>query len=250
MSRSLLDAPLRIRSVPRRAFDDALLDRLHAFASRLLAEDAAHFRVHAETNEVVHVFERRDTGALVGFQFWRTGAIGLPRSRTIIGGKLRVDPAFRNRGLHLRSGLRFYVACQLRAPATRFYRLSLASLFGFVSLTSALADYRLLEPRAGDDDGRAVWAAFEQLARDNHYRLDDATGLVFVDIRPTPDVLAQFPPAYFERPEARIYARANPGWRDNGHNVAFWFRFTPRNLAAIARAIWRKRHRPAPSKET
>src|SRR5262249_49190177 len=111
---------LRTRSIPRRDFDDALMRRLHDFASRLLAEDLSHFRVHAETNDVVHVYERADTGALVGFQFWSTGPIDLPRSRMILGGKLRVDPAFRNRGLHLVSGLRFYLECQSRAPLTRF----------------------------------------------------------------------------------------------------------------------------------
>jgi hypothetical protein len=234
------DVKLRIRAVPRSRFDDALLGRLHELSDRLLTEDPQHFRVHAVTNEVVHVFERSDTGALVGFQFWSTGAIARPRSRTIVGGKLRVEPAFRNRGLHLTSGLRFYLACQLRAPATRFYRLSLASLFGFVSVTSALAEYQLLDPRASDDEGRAVWAAFERLANDSHYQLDAETGLAYVNIRPTPEVLAQFAPGYFGRPEARIYARANPGWRDNGRYVAFWFRFTPRNLAALGRAIWRK----------
>jgi hypothetical protein len=234
------DVKLRIRAVPRSRFDDALLGRLHELSNRLLTEDPQHFRVHALTNEVVYIFERRDTGALVGFQFWRTGAIARPRARTIVGGKLRVEPAFRNRGLHLTSGLRFYLACQLRAPATRFYRLSLASLFGFVSVTSALAAYQLLDPRAADDEGRAVWAAFERLANESHYQLDAETGLAFVNIRPTPEVLAQFAPGYFERPEARSYARANPGWRDNGRYVAFWFRFTPRNLVALARAIWRK----------
>jgi len=233
--------PLGLRSIPRRAFDDALLGRLHALANRLLAEDAAHFAVHARTNDVVHVFERGDTGDLVGFQFWRTAAIDLPHARAIVGGKLRVDPAFRNRALHLRSGLRFYVECRLRAPTVRFYRLSIASLFGFVSITSALADYRLLDPRATDAESVAVWTAFARQADESHYRLDPATGLVFVDIRPTAETLAQFSPAYFARAEAQAYLRANPRWRDNGEYVAFWFRFTPRNLARIARTIWRKR---------
>src|ERR1041384_251231 len=115
------DVKVRIRAVPRSAYDDALLGRLHAFSNHLLAEDPAHFRVHAMTNEVVHIFERTDTGAPVGFQFWRTSSIDWPRARTIMGGKLRIQPAFRNRGLHLDSGLRFYLACKLRAPATRFY---------------------------------------------------------------------------------------------------------------------------------
>src|SRR4051812_29843270 len=166
----MIDVPTRARSVPRRAFTPALLDSLHALANRLMSEDAAHFAVHAETNDVVHVYERIDTGEPVGFQFWRTAALDLPRSRALIGGKLRIDPAFRRRALHLRSGLRFYVEQQLRHPATRFYRLSLASLFGFVSITSALARYQRFDPARRDPEGRAIRGAFERLADQSHYQ--------------------------------------------------------------------------------
>jgi len=234
-------APLRARAIPRRRFTPELLDSLYSLANRLLSEDAAHFRVHAETNEVVHVYERADTGAPVGFQFWRTAPMDLPGCRALIGGKLRVDPAFRRRGLHLRSGLRFYLESQLRHPRTRFYRLSLASLFGFVSITSALADYRLFDPRPADAEGRAIRGAFERLADQNHYRLDPATGLISVGIGINEATLAQYPASYYQRPEARAYARINPGWRDNGCNVGFWFRFTPANLAKLIRTIMHKR---------
>ena len=232
---------IRARSIPRGQFTRALLDELHALANRLLSEDAAHFRVHAETNDIVHVYERADTGEPVGFQFWRTASMELPGCRALIGGKLRVDPAFRRRGLHLRSGLRFYLENQVRHPRTRYYRLSLASMFGFVSLASALAEYRLFDPAAADAEGRAIRGAFERTAAQSHYRLDPATGLIFVGIRPTEATLAQYPASYYERPEARVYARANPGWRDNGCNVGFWWRFTPANLARLVRAILAKR---------
>lgn len=233
--------PTRARSVPRSGFTPALLASLHELANRLLAEDADHFRVHAETNDVVHIYERRDTGAPVGFQFWRTAAMELPGCRALIGGKLRIEPAFRRRGLHLRSGLRFYLERQLRHPRTRFYRMSLASLFGFVSITSALADYRLFDPAARDPEGRAIRGAFERLAAQSHYQIDDATGLISVGIRMTERTLAQFPAAYYQRPAAQVYARANPGWRDNGCYVGFWFRFTPANLWTLSRAIASKR---------
>lgn len=233
--------PTRARSIARHAFTPELLGALHALADRLLSEDADHFRVHAETNDVVHVYERVDTGAPVGFQFWRTTAMDLPGCRAVLGGKLRIEPAFRRRALHLRSGLRFYLESQLRHPRTRFYRLSLASLFGFVSITSALADYRLFDPAARDVEGRAIRGAFEALAAQSHYRLDDTTGLFAVGIRVTEDTLAHYAAAYFERPEARAYLRVNPGWRDNGCNVGFWFRFTPANLAKMMWTIARKR---------
>jgi hypothetical protein len=232
---------IRARVIPRRRFTPDLLASLHALADRLLSEDLAHFRVHAETNDVVHIYERTDTGAPVGFQFWRTAALDLRGCRAVIGGKLRIEPAFRRRALHLRSGVRFYLESQLRHPRTRFYRLSLASLFGFVSITSALADYRMFDPAAADPEGRAIRAAFEALAAQSHYHLDHATGLFTVGIRITDETLAQYSPAYFERPEARAYMRANPGWRDNGCNIGFWFRFTPANLTRMIRTIARKR---------
>jgi hypothetical protein len=227
--------------VPRRRFTPELLGSLHALANRLLAEDVDHFRVHAGTNDVVHIYERRDTGAPVGFQFWRTAALDLPGCRAVIGGKLRVEPAFRRRGLHLRSGLRFYLESQLRHPRTRFYRLSLASMFGFVSITSALAEYRLFDPLATDPEGRAIRGAFQRMADQSHYRLDPATGLFSVGIRVTEATLAQYPASYYQRPLVRVYERINPGWRDNGCNVGFWFRFTPANLAKLGRTIVHKR---------
>jgi len=232
---------VRTRSVARRAFTPALLDSLYELANRLMAEDAAHFRVHAASNDVVHVFERADTGAPVGFQFWRTAAMARPRQRALIGGKLRIDPAFRRRALHLRSGLRIYAESQLRHPRTRFYRLSLASMFGFVSITSALASYRLFDAAATDPDSRTVRGAFERMAADSHYALDPATSLFAVGIRPTAQTLAQYSDAYYARPEAQVYARANPGWRSNGCYVGFWFRFTPANLWKLARTIAHKR---------
>jgi hypothetical protein len=231
----------RARSVPRRAFTPALIASLHGLANRLLSEDAAHFAVHAETNDVVHVYERVDTGEPVGFQFWRTAELALPGCRALIGGKLRIDPAFRRRALHLRSGLRFYLERQLRHPRTRFYRLSLASMFGFVSITSALARYHRFDPSAEDPEGQAIRGAFQRLADQSHYALDPITGLFSVGIHMTPQTLARYPASYFDRPEARAYAAANPAWRSNASYLGFWFRFTPANLASLARTIVRKR---------
>jgi plasmid stabilization system protein ParE len=239
-----VQAAVRARSLPRRRFTPELLASLHAFASGMLSEDAAHFRVHAETNDVVHIYERVDTGAPVGFQFWRTAPMDLPGCRALIGGKLRIDPTYRRRALHLRSGLRFYLESQLRHPRTRFYRLSLASMFGFVSITSALADYQLFDPAAADLEGRAIRGAFQRLADQSHYRLEPSNGLFAVGIRVNDATIARYPDRYFQRPEALTYARVNPGWRDNGYFVGFWFRFTPANLAKLIRTIVHKRHRP------
>jgi len=82
---------VRTRSIPRRSFTPELLRSLHALADRMISEDVEHFRIHAETSEVVHVYERADTGAAVGFQFWRTAAMDLRDCRVLIGGKLRIQ---------------------------------------------------------------------------------------------------------------------------------------------------------------
>lgn len=231
-----------IRSIPRRRFTPALIGELHALSNRMMREELEHFARHAHTNDVVHVFERADSGALVGFQFWKTVPVELPRARVIVGGKLRVLPEYRRQALHLRSGLRFYARAQLGRPLTRFYRLSLASIFGFTSIASALAEYRFFEPLATDAEGRALAAVFEQVAAGSGYEVDRERGTFDVRIFMTDETLERYPASFFEKAAARAYAAANPGYRTNGCYVGFWFRFSRQNLVALLRAI---RHRGA-----
>jgi hypothetical protein len=229
--------PITIRSIPRSRFSPTLLRALHVLSNRLMREEFDHFQLHAETNDVVHVFEQADTRALVGFQFWKSANLDLLHARAIIGGKLRILPEYRRQALHLRSGLRFYLLAQLSHPRTRFYRLSLASIFGFTSIASALAEYRLFEPGARDPETRALTAAFQRLAKGSGYEIDGETGLFNVHIFMTEETLALYPDAFFEKPAARVYAKANPDYRTNGSYVGFWFRFSARNLFALVRAI-------------
>jgi hypothetical protein len=231
---------VRMETLWRPDFTDERLEALHAMANRIMAEDLAHFRVHADTNDVVHIFRRVDTGELVGFQFWRTVPMTLPGCRAILGGKLRISPEFRQRGLHLLSGLLFFLQSKARQPLTRYYRLSIASLFGFVSITETLRHYRVFAPRDDSAEGRAVAAVFAAQAAESDYRIDPETGLIFVNIFMTPETMAGFGPSYFERPAARRYAEINPDYRSNGCFVGFWFRFTPANLLSLTRAIRRK----------
>jgi hypothetical protein len=219
------------------------IGELYGLASGLAAEDAEHFAVHADANEVVHIFRRADTGRIVGFQFWSTLPVDLPRSRLIAGGKLRVVPEFRNRGLHLLSGLTFFLQNQLLRPRTRFYRVSLASIFGFVSITQALAEYRMIDTAAPGDPEKAIGRAVLSWAAQNHFVPREDTGLFFVDIFTTEHTLARYPAAFFERSAAREYAARNPDFRTNGCYAAFWFRFGPRNVIALTNAVARKLRR-------
>jgi len=243
---SPLQPPVRMESLKRASFSEDTLRELHSLANQLMNEEWEHFRIHAFSNDVVHLFRRLDTGEPIGFQFWKTAPFGLPRSRAIIGGKLRILPAFRNRGLHLFSGLTFYLQNRLRKPWLRYYRLSIASLFGFVSITEALAEYHLFDPRKRHGLEGLIHDGFATLARESHFQLDEETGLFFVDIRMTKQTLERYPQRYFDRPAARRYAEANPDYRTNGCYLGFWFTFSPKNLLALVRTLWRKRTAPKP----
>ncbi|MBM7786114.1 hypothetical protein [Tenggerimyces flavus] len=236
---------VRLQTVRLEELTPELTRELHAMSNRLATEDLAHFEVHAKSNDVVHVFRRRDTDEIVGFQFWRTMPIDLPRSRVVAGGKLRMDPEFRNRGLHLLSGLVFYLSERVRHPRTRLYRISVASVLGFISLTDTLASYTLLRPTATDRESVAVRDVFAALADESDFELRD-DGLIFVDIFMTEETLGRYPAEFFERAAARVYRTANPDFRTNGCFLGFWFRFTPTNVLSLTRAVIRKIRRSTP----
>jgi hypothetical protein len=216
---------------PREVWTPALLDELHTLAVTMSAEPRAHFERHAHTNDCVHLF--REQGAVVGFQFWK--ALTVPEARLVVGGKLRIAPAYRRRALHLRSGLAFYRE-QLQAHAT-VYRLSMASLFGFASITRALAHYAIVRAPSSP---RWQCDAIEQLASESGFAYDRATGLVRVGIQITPQQLAAYPESFYASPQVRAYVEHNPGYRDNGTYLAFGFALAAENLRVLERAVERK----------
>lgn len=232
---------VRLQTVRRADYHDAFLRDLYALSSVLTDERWDAFRIHADTTALVHVFQDVRTGAPVGFQFWRVVAMELPRSYAILGGKLRVHPDFRRRGLHILSALLFYLRCKARHPGARFYRLSAAALFGFVSIVQPLAWYRFFDETDRSPAGLALARAFQIFADDNGFAMR-AGGLVHTDVGVAETVLAQFGPAYFERDAARAYLARNPDFRRNRCSVAFWFRFDRRNLVAMTKSVLRRRH--------
>jgi hypothetical protein len=207
--------------------DDATLRPLHAWSTRLMAEGYDHFARHALTNDELHVFRRGDE--IVGFQFWR--AFTMERTRYVLGGKLRVDPAARRNGLHHASNLAILRAQRAAHPAMPLVRLSIASLFGFVSLARAMPLYRFVDAATEP----ALAAVFERVAADNDYAFDPATGLVDVGIAIPPDQLATFSRSYFEMPEARVYVGRNADFAHNRCFVAVAFDADEGNLTHLAK---------------
>jgi hypothetical protein len=222
-----------LESHARSSWTPALLDSLHAIAVIMAAEDRAHFAKHAYTNDAVHIFREQQGGGIVGFQFWRCLAGDGPGTRVVFGGKLRILPEYRRRALHLVSALVFFDAASRDYPAERLHRMSIASLFGFVSIAGALADYQFVDAAA------QPWLCdiLAASARESGYSFDRDTGVVDVAIHVTAAQLARYPAVFYDQPLARAYAARNPGYRTNGRYLAFAFDFSPANLAAMQAAV-------------
>ncbi len=231
-----LRAPVRMSIRAVAALQPDEIAELHTLANSLMAEDLAQFTRHVAANDVVHVFRDRD-GAVLGFQFWRRGVTdGI---QFVMGGKLRMHPSIRRRALHLFSGLLYYFERRLAMPFTPMVRLSIAAIFGFVSITEALAHYEFYPASERHKDYAKINAAFERMAGYSNFTIrPDHT--FFVNIYPTPETLSAYPDEYFERPAARAYQSANPEFRRSGCYVGFWFRFDASNLGSLWRAIRRR----------
>jgi hypothetical protein len=215
-----------LERIDRAGFDDAVLRPLHAWSTRLLAESYDHFARHAVTNDELHVFRRG--GELCGFQFWRAFDSG--GVRYVLGGKLRVDPAARRRGLHHASALAILRAQHGGDPDRAVVRLSIASLFGFVSLARAMPHYRFVDAAAEP----ALCAVFARVSAESGYAFDATTGLVDVGIAIPDDQLAQLAASYLALPEAVAYVARNPVFARNRCFVAVVFDVDAVNLAGLA----------------
>jgi len=232
---------VRLETVRRGSLTAEHIRELHAFSNQLASEDLEHFAVQLRAYDLGHVFRRADTHDVVGFQFWQSMPAGAAaRSRIVSWGKLRVAPEFRNRGLHLLSAVVFFFQNKVRHPFTRYTCVVLASVMGFISITEALADHTPFDPSQRSSEAGPVRDALLTLADEGHYEMREDTGLFFVNIFMTAETLGRYPASFFERPSAKVYASVNPDFRTNGCYAAFWFRFTPKNLAALTRTIARK----------
>jgi len=212
--------------IARANFDEATLRPLYELSNALMAESYEHFAHHARTNDELHVFYRGDE--LVGFQLWR--AFGDATQRYVLGGKLRIDPSARRNGLHLTAGLEVLTAQRRAFPTARITRLSIASLFGFVSIARRLAHFAFVDAAAPAELADVV----ARCAAESHYAYHRASGRVEVGIRMTAAQLQAYPAAYFESELARAYVARNAGYRENGCYLAFAFEVDEANLAALS----------------
>jgi hypothetical protein len=225
------DGGFRLERLERSTFDDLTLTPLYELANTLMRESYAHFALHARTNDELYVFRRKRTNELVGFQFWRVIPGRSATERFVLGGKLRVRAEARRHGLHLAAGLLVLLEQAHRFPSAQISRLSIASLFGFVSITRRLSHYAFVDAAASPE-----WIdAIDQVARDSHYRFDARSGQVEVGIHMTPAQLEGYPAAFFDSAAARAYIARNPDFRSNGRYLAFGFTLDRQNLTALAR---------------
>jgi hypothetical protein len=250
---------VQLETFEHSAWTPALIDELHKLAVEMAAEDRGHFAKHAYTNDTVHLFREQESGAVVGFQFWRCSPGPEAGSRVVFGGKLRVRPAFRRRGLHLISALAYYDEIMSTHPSAQFHRLSIASVFGFVAIASALASYEFIAERAPPEAGTPAqehalarseyWLCDCVAARaaESGYEYDRVSGIVNVHIQLTPQLLSTYPPEFYARRLARTYSHRNPDFRSNGCYLAFGFPLSRENLTSIHAMVERRLAAQAPS---
>ncbi len=216
----------RIERLQVAGIDDGVLVPLHAFASRMMEESFDHFVRHVRTNDELHVY-RRDH-EIVGFQLWRR--LGDDAHRLVLGGKLRVDPTARRNALHHASNLAILLAERESHPGAAITRLSIASIFGFVSLARAMPHYRFI-----DTASPVLAAVFERLSADNGYVFDPRTGLVDVGITIPSDQIARLDASYLALPEARTYLARNADFARNRCFAAVVFEVDEDNLSSLLR---------------
>lgn len=210
---------------------DAELGELHQLANAHMAESAQHFKQHAHSNDVVHCF-RDPSGTLLGFQFWRSGDVpNAPTpTRFVLGGKLRIAPAVRRRGLHLVAGLQVLHDEQAAHPNHAVVRLANVSMFGFVTIARRLAHYFWLDAACGRPE---LLALTTQLCEQSNFVFDPTRGSVDVGITMQRATLEGYPAHFWQLPQARAYAARNPAYATNGTYLTMAFDVDELNLRTL-----------------
>ncbi len=227
----LLPAGYSIESSDPRSVDDRTMLGLHALANTMASEPYAHFLEHAHDNDVLYVFRGPD-GEEAGFQFWKT--FGEPGPvRYALGGKLRVRPEARRKGLHVAAGLALLHRERRAHPDARVRRLAIVNPFGFASLVRRLARWEWVGPGANE----AIHPIVARECEGSGFRFDPTTGLAHVGITPTAGQIAAYPESFWSSELVRSYLAKNPRYREDGTNLVLVFDADDDNLEALGRSL-------------
>ena len=224
-----------VKIVPKPVGDlsPAELNELYQLSTAMAPETKDHWMVHVESQQDVHMYQSK--GGLVGFQFWGPrvveGDLGVIR-----GGKLRVTPAVRGKGVPSLSGLiQLQNSIEADPQVKTWLRLSLASLKGYNSIRSSLDHIYFLNKKIKDPNWHAILhRACQQLCEQSQYQFDPSTSLVSVGIKPES---VELTPAFLQRPAVKEFETLNPDWRSNEKYLISAWDFDEKNITSLLRYI-------------
>lgn len=224
-----------LETIVQAHYSDDLFERLYKVACDSgIREHYDHFSRHCITNDFVHLF-RDPQENLLGFQFWKSPPPEHAASsvRIILGGKLRLLPDARRRGLHLYSNLcAFKYFASVNTTGCTFHRVGLVNIFGFNSLVVPGLEYDTFPFSATSSDARdVILPAITELSDAGAFTIDERTGVV--DVGQTFSDAAIAPPGspFWDRPAVRKFLELNPRWQDR--DIFLSWPWNPQNLACF-----------------
>jgi hypothetical protein len=195
--------------------------------------------------------------AVVGFQFWRCRPSLLdPSYHVIRGGKLRLHPSCRRRGLHLLSNVLFAAQRKVAHPTTPLLRISIASVLGFAALSAGLRSVWFVRGDASVSPsclpterepctltGRdaheygVLNAELVDFCRTNNFDLDTRTGFIDVKIRMSDaEVQRVTSEPLRSHPGVRLYTERHPQCATSPQYMAAGWRVDAASATYMARA--------------
>jgi len=220
------------------SLDASQTQRIYEFCNSLMEESFESFHRHVSLHDVVYLFYKKETRELIGVSYWRHKDTQHPHIKVIIQGKLRIHKDYRRRGLHNRAGLYYYLRCQIRAPFIRFFFVSIASIFNYVSMRKTVGEYYILNDVCSPSTPRNVsflYPVLHGMMKEDNFKFDEETKAIYVHVTIREDVMNEFPPSYYQLPEAQEYMQVNPKFKA-AHDIAYAYPFTLANVLFI---LWR-----------
>eukprot|EP01126_Amoeba_proteus_P010033 TRINITY_DN13881_c0_g1_i1.p2 TRINITY_DN13881_c0_g1~~TRINITY_DN13881_c0_g1_i1.p2 ORF type:complete len:274 (-),score=38.52 TRINITY_DN13881_c0_g1_i1:997-1818(-) len=234
--RLLLHRNLTLKSYSK-PFEDSLIKELFNFSVKLTGEREVAFIEHCATVKHIHVFKRCSDEIICGFQMW-CESLTKGNYSVIRGGKLRFSPEVSGMALPQISGLVFLCnEMQGEKCKTRFFRVSIASVFGFNALHSQLSSsFIISQSHLGgrcDFDLKLKNFLFEctrDFATHNGFIYDEYYGLVDVGFKLLPSVLARADSEFLQRPSVRLYSSLVPDWKNDSKFIAWGWEMNEANF--------------------